>query len=78
MNKQLLAVIERAIRSELQIFPLNQSWEYLHQEYNIGRTQGKKLEVTRRIRKNCSHWLNMKQALILGKFQSLILLSNCP
>ena len=46
MNKQLLAVIERAIRSEQQIFPLNQSWEYLHQEYNIGQKQGIKLKVT--------------------------------
>ena len=36
MNKQLLAVIERAIRSDNQIFPLNQSWEFLHQQYNIG------------------------------------------
>ena len=46
MNKQLLKVIERAIQSELEFFPLNQSWAYLHQEYNIGRIQGNKLEVT--------------------------------
>lgn len=46
MNKQLLKVIERAIRSDQQIFPLNQSWAFVHQQYNIGRTQGKKLEVT--------------------------------
>jgi hypothetical protein len=46
MNKQLLAVIERAIRSELQIFPLNQSWELLYQQYNIGLKQGNKLKVT--------------------------------
>lgn len=46
MNKQLLKVIERAIQSDQQFFPLNQSWEYLHQQYNIGRTQGNKLEIT--------------------------------
>ena len=46
MNKQLLAVIERAIQSDNQVFPLNQSWMFLHQEYNIGRMQGNKLEVT--------------------------------
>jgi hypothetical protein len=46
LNKQLLKVIERAIQSEHQIFPLNQSWAFLHQQYNIGRTQGNKLEVT--------------------------------
>ncbi len=46
MNKQLLKVIERAIQSDQQIFPLNQSWAFLHQQYNIGRTQGNKLEVT--------------------------------
>jgi hypothetical protein len=46
LNKQLLKVIERAIQSDQQVFPLNQSWAFLHQEYNIGRTQGNKLEVT--------------------------------
>jgi hypothetical protein len=46
MNKQLLAVIERAIRSDNQVFPLNQSWEFLHQQYNIGLKQGNKLKVT--------------------------------
>ena len=47
MNKQLLAVIERAIKSDKQIFPLNKSWEFLHQQYNIGLKQGDKLNVTR-------------------------------
>jgi hypothetical protein len=46
LNKQLLKVIERAIQSDQQVFPLNQSWAFLHQQYNIGRTQGNKLEVT--------------------------------
>lgn len=46
MNKQLLAVIERAIRSNLQVFPLNRSWEFLHQQYNIGLKKGNKIEVT--------------------------------
>lgn len=46
MNKQLLAVIERALQTDKQVFPLNKSWKFLHQQYNIGRTQGDKLEVT--------------------------------
>ncbi len=46
MNKQLLNLIERAIRSDNQDFPLNQSWQYLHRNYNIGQTQGNKLKVT--------------------------------
>lgn len=46
MNKQLLKVIEGAIRSNKEIFPLNQSWTYLHRQYNIGQTQGNKLKVT--------------------------------
>lgn len=46
MNKQLLNVIERAIRSGDQLFSLNQSWTYLHRQYNIGQTQGNKLKVT--------------------------------
>lgn len=46
MNKQLLKVIQGALQSEKQLFPLNQSWEFIHQQYNIGRTQGNKLEIT--------------------------------
>jgi hypothetical protein len=46
MNTQLLKVIERAIGSDQQIFHLNRSWTFLHQQYNIGRTQGNKLELT--------------------------------
>jgi len=52
LKKQLLKVIERAIQSDQQIFPLNQSWAFLHQEYNIGRTQGNKLKVTRQDKDN--------------------------
>jgi hypothetical protein len=46
LNKNSLKVIERVIQSDKQLFPLNQSLEYLHQQYNIGRTQGNKLEIT--------------------------------
>jgi hypothetical protein len=46
LNKQLLKVIARATQSDQLVFPLNQSWAFLHQQYNIGRTQGNKLEVT--------------------------------
>ncbi len=45
MNKLILKVIQNAIQSDKQLFPLNQSWQYLHQNYNIGRTYGNKLEV---------------------------------
>ncbi|MDO9267480.1 MAG: hypothetical protein Q7T96_00020 [Methylobacter sp.] len=46
MNKQLLKVIEGAIRCDKETFPLNQSWTYLHRQYNIGQTQGNKLKIT--------------------------------
>jgi hypothetical protein len=46
MNKLILKVIQNALQSDKQLFPLNQSWQYLHQNYNIGRTQGNKLELT--------------------------------
>ena len=67
MNKQLLAVIERAIRSELQIFPLNQSWKYLHQEYNIGRTQGNKLKVTPQDKKELLALVKHEAGIDLGQ-----------
>lgn len=67
MNKQLLAVIERAIRSELQIFPLNQSWKYLHQQYNIGRTQGNKLEVTPQDKKELLALVKHEAGIDLGQ-----------
>ncbi|PKM10665.1 MAG: hypothetical protein CVV13_12190 [Gammaproteobacteria bacterium HGW-Gammaproteobacteria-3] len=46
MNKTWLAVIARAIDSEQELFPLNQTWEAIHQEYNIGLTRAKKLLLT--------------------------------
>lgn len=46
MNKTWLAVIGRAIDSEQELFPLNQTWQAIHQEYNIGLTQAKKLLLT--------------------------------
>ena len=67
MNKQLLKVIERAIQSEQQVFPLNQSWVYLHQQYNIGRTQGNKLEVTPQ---------DKDELLVLVKFETGVDLSQ--
>ncbi|MGZ8947051.1 MAG: DUF7281 domain-containing protein [Methylococcaceae bacterium] len=46
MNKQTLKVIQNALQSDKELFPLNQTWQYLHQQFNIGRTQGNKLELT--------------------------------
>ena len=46
MNKTWLSVIARAIDSEQELFPLNQTWQAIHQEYNIGLTQAKKLLLT--------------------------------
>lgn len=46
MNKTQLTVIARAISSEQEIFPLNQTWQAIHHEYNIGLTQAKKLHLT--------------------------------
>ncbi|OAI21017.1 MULTISPECIES: DUF7281 domain-containing protein [Methylomonas] len=46
MNKTWLAVIGRAIDSGQELFPLNQTWQAIHQEYNIGLTQAKKLLLT--------------------------------
>lgn len=46
MNKIWLTVISRAITSEQELFPLNQTWQAIHQEYNIGLTEAKKLRLT--------------------------------
>jgi hypothetical protein len=46
LNKQILKVIQNALQSEKELFPLNPTWQSLHQQYNIGRTQGAKLEIT--------------------------------
>lgn len=47
MNKTWLTMIARAISSEQEVFPLNQTWQAIHHEYNIGLTQAKKLHLTR-------------------------------
>lgn len=46
MNKRWLAVIDRAIHSDQELFPLNQTWQAIHHEYNIGLIQAKKLQLT--------------------------------
>lgn len=67
MNKQLLKVIERAIQSDQQIFPLNQSWAFVHQQYNIGRTQGNKLEVTRQDKDELLAVVKHEEGIDLGQ-----------
>lgn len=42
----MLKVIQNALQSEKELFPLNPTWQSLHQQYNIGRTQGTKLEIS--------------------------------
>jgi len=46
MNKQWLSVISRAINSDLELFQLNQTWQAIHREYNIGLLQVKKLRLS--------------------------------
>jgi hypothetical protein len=67
MNKQLLKVIERAIRSDQQLFPFNQSWESLHQQYNIGRTQGNKLKVTQQDKDELLALVKLETGVDLGQ-----------
>lgn len=52
MNKQQLNVIEKAIHSSEELFPLNKTWKELNVEYNIGLTQGTKLKLTRADKNN--------------------------
>ena len=67
MKKQLLKVIERAIQSDQQIFPFNQSWSFLHQEYNIGHTQGNKLKVTLQDKDNLLAVVKLATGVDLGQ-----------
>lgn len=46
MNKRWLAVIDRAIKSAQELFPLNQTWQAIHDEYNIGLILANKLQLT--------------------------------
>jgi hypothetical protein len=67
LNKQLLKVIERAIQSDNQVFPFNKSWEYLHRQYNIGRTQGNKLNLTRQDKDDLIEVVKHKTGIDLGE-----------
>lgn len=60
MNKQTLKVIQSALQSDKGLFPLNSTWLALHQQYNIGRTQGTKLEIT--AQDKAELWVLVKQA----------------
>ncbi|WP_262965770.1 DUF7281 domain-containing protein [Methylobacter psychrophilus] len=67
MKKQLLKVIENAIHSDKQLFPLNQSWIFLHQEYNIGHTQGNNLQVTLQDKDNLIAIVKFATGIDLGQ-----------
>jgi hypothetical protein len=67
LNKQLLKVIERAIQTDNQVFPFNKSWEYLHRQYNIGRTQGNNLNLTRQDKDDLVEVVKHKTGVDLGQ-----------
>lgn len=48
MDKRLVRLIERAVRADQTLFPLNAGWQHLHHEYNIGVTLGHKIRVSER------------------------------
>jgi hypothetical protein len=48
VDKRLVRFIERAVRSEQTLFPLNVSWQHLYREYNIGTIRGNKIHVAER------------------------------
>ncbi len=67
MNKQQLNVIEKAIHSSEELFPLNKTWEQLNVEYNIGLTQGTKLKLTRADKNNLVQLVKQKVGIDLEK-----------
>jgi hypothetical protein len=67
LNKNTIKVIERVIQSDKQLFPLNQSLEYLHQQYNIGRTQGNKLEITQQDKVELLALVKLETGVDLGQ-----------
>jgi hypothetical protein len=48
VDKRLVCLIERAVHSDRTQFPLNEGWQHLHDEYNIGVTLGNKIRVSER------------------------------
>lgn len=67
MNKQQIAVIERAIHSDRELFPLNKTWRTLHDEYNIGLTQADKLRLTPRDKKELADLVKQKAGIDLSQ-----------
>ena len=50
MDKRLVNLIQRVVRSDQALFPLNASWQQLRREYNIGATFGNKIRISDRDR----------------------------
>jgi hypothetical protein len=46
MDKRLVGVIERALRSAQPVFPFNASWQALHREYNVGQPLGGQIHLS--------------------------------
>jgi hypothetical protein len=48
MDKRLVELIGRAVKSEKSEFPLNAGWQFLNREYNIGLARGRRIRVSER------------------------------
>jgi hypothetical protein len=47
LNRTIIRMVEVAFKKQLPLLvPLNKSWQFLQQEYNIGTLQGTKLKLT--------------------------------
>lgn len=67
MKKQWLRVIERAIHGDQELFPLNQTWEAVHHEYNIGLPWGNKLKLSRQDKAELLRLVKSKMSLDLSR-----------
>lgn len=67
MKKQWLKVVERAIHADQELFPFNQTWEAVHDEYNIGQTLGNKLKLSQQDKAELLRLVESKTGLDLSR-----------
>ena len=67
INKTLIGSVANALQKPLPVWVrYNKSWQFLHQEYNIGTPQGTKLKLTARDKTELIHIIQLEAGINLN------------
>lgn len=64
-SRTQLRVAEKAIKAKLELVPLHKSWQFFHEEYNVGLPQGTKLKLREQDRAKLKEMIRLETGVNL-------------